>query len=278
MDKITEIADTVLAKLNFKIKFSLDTRQRICLTLIKLKLNISYKSISVLFGISDTTCTNYFLVTIDILFLIFKSLIVWPTKEKIDSNLPVCFSNYKDTRVVLDCFETTVERPKCLNCRIRTYSHYKGNHTIKSMVGIAPDGLIIFLSSVYGGRASDKFIFMDSKILDKCIEGDGIMVDKGFLIDQECTERGIKLYRPPFLGKSKQLCVTDGIKNAEIARARVHVERTIQRVKIFKILQQKIPWPFLSKIDKIITVISGVVNISNPIISESGFTVEKRNE
>jgi len=45
------------------------------------------------------------------------------------------------------------------------------------IVGIAPDGLITFLSSVCGGRASVKFIFVDSGISDKCTERDAIMVD-----------------------------------------------------------------------------------------------------
>jgi len=41
--------------------------------------------------------------------------------------------------VILDCTETAVEQSKCLNCRIRIYSHYKGNYTVKTMLGIAPD-------------------------------------------------------------------------------------------------------------------------------------------
>jgi len=88
------------------------------------------------------------------------------------------------------------------------------------MIGISPDGLVSFLSPVYGGRASDKFIFNDNGILNKCKEGDSIMVDKGFLIDKECTDRGVKLHRPPFLGKQKQLSSDDGIVNCEIARAK----------------------------------------------------------
>jgi len=71
------------------------------------------------------------------------------------------------------------------------------------MIDIAPDSLITFLSSVYGRRASDKCIFIDSKVPHKCNKGDAIIVNKGFLIDRECTDRGIKLHRPPFLGKNK---------------------------------------------------------------------------
>lgn len=131
--------------------------------------------------------------------------------------MPKCFDNFINTRVVLDCTEIRVERPKCLSCKIRTYSHYKGNNTIKCMIGIAPDGLITFISKMYGGRASDKHILNESCILDMCTEGDGIMVDKGFLIKKECLDRGLILHRPPFLGKNKQLKLEDGMFNTEIA-------------------------------------------------------------
>jgi len=71
------------------------------------------------------------------------------SKSKIEKNLPSCFTNYKETRVILDCFETTIEKPKCLNCRIRTYSHYKGNNTIKMMGGILLQ-MTIMLFYVFG--------------------------------------------------------------------------------------------------------------------------------
>lgn len=200
-----------------------------------------------------------------------KPSILWSSRQLNKRNMAKCFLNFMDTRVVLDCTETTVERPKCLTFRMRSYSHYKGNHTIKCMIGISPDGLVSFLSSIYGGRASDKYIFNDSGILNKCEEGDSIMVDKGFLIDKECTDRGVKLHRPPFLGKQKQLSSDDGIVNCEIARARVHIERTIQRIKIFKIFHHKVAWAHLTQIDKIMCIVCGVVNLSNPIISKEGF-------
>jgi len=172
---------------------------------MKLKLDLTFVSLGVFFGISNSCCTNYFLETIDLLYLVFKNLIIWSPKKVIQRNMPKCFDNFTNTRVILDCTETRVERPKCLSCKIRTYSHYKGNNTIKCMIGIASDGLITFISKIYGGRARDKHILNESCILDMCTEGDGIMVDKGFLIEKECSERGLILHRPPFLGKNKQL-------------------------------------------------------------------------
>lgn len=221
--KIVEVGELIVNRLHYNTQFTLDIYHQILLTLIKLKLNISYKCLCVLFSISKSTCKNYFYNTIDLLYLIMKSLIIWPSKTTIEKNIPKCFINFLSTRVIVDGTETAVETPKCLACRIRTYSFYKGRHTIKFMVGISPDGLITFLSDVFGGKASDKHIFETSGILEKCEVGDSIMSDKGFLVEQSCYNAGVKLIRPPFLKKNKQLSLTDGVANTEIAKARVHI-------------------------------------------------------
>lgn len=64
-----------------------------------------------------------------------------------------------------------VQKPKCLCCRIRTYSHYNGKHTVKFLTGISPGGIITFISKAYGGRVSDKAIFEQSNLIKKLILG-----------------------------------------------------------------------------------------------------------
>lgn len=269
--KIVEVGELIVFRLNYNTEFVLDVHHRILLTLIKLKLNISYKCLCVLFSISKSTCANYFYNTIDLLYLILKPLIIWPSKNSIENNIPRCFINFMSTRVIVDGTETAIETPKCLACRIRTYSFYKGRHTIKFMVGISPDGLITFVSDVFGGKASDKHIFETGGILNKCEIGDSVMADKGFLIEESCTNAGVKLIRPPFLRKNKQLSLNDGVANTEIAKARVHIERAIQRIKIYHIFKNKMPWKCMCKIDKIVYIVCGITNISNPIIGNDGF-------
>jgi len=61
------------------------------------------------------------------------------------------------------------------------------------MVGIALSGSITFISAVYGGRASDKFIVNDSGFLDTLEPDDEVMVDKGFLIEDELANIQCKL-------------------------------------------------------------------------------------
>lgn len=253
--------------------FLLNISDRIFLVLMKLKLDISFICLSVLFQVTPQTCKNYFQYTVQLMAIALKTVIYLPEKEAILHNMPECFKDFKNTRLVLDCTEVPVQKSRCLNCRMRTYSHYKGTTTIKFLIGALPSGMIAFLSKVYGGRASDKEIFNQSSIMEKLIPtADALMVDKGFLIERECLENRIALIRPPFLGKNTQLSESDSLLNVNIAAARVHVERSIQRVKMFKILDGgKIKYNMLPYMDEITTVICGIVNLSRPILSADKF-------
>ena len=148
--------------------------------------------------------------------------------------MPACFKKYGETRIVLDSTEISLQKSECLQCRLRTYSHYKSNHTIKFLIGISPTALITYVSNTYGGCASDKQIFNQSNLLKLMLPDDSIMVDKGFLIEKQCALYNVKLIRPPFLKKeNKQFSNAEAEKSASIAAARVHVERTIQRLNTF---------------------------------------------
>ncbi|KAF2889888.1 hypothetical protein ILUMI_16285 [Ignelater luminosus] len=138
---------------------------------------------------------------------------------------------------------------------------------------VSPSGMITYLSKAYGGRASDKAIFNKEKIIELLIPGlDAIMVDKGFLIDDECKRNYIKLYQPPFLGRGKsQFSKEEAEETAEIARARVHVERRIQRLKNFTLLKNRYSWTLLPLIDDILVIVSALVDLSEPILSSDKF-------
>nr|CAI5842464.1 unnamed protein product [Callosobruchus analis] len=186
--------------------------------------------------------------------------------------MPICFNEFQDVRVILDCTEIYVQSPKCLCCRIRFYSQYKSNLTVKFMTGVSPGGLITYISKPYGGRASDKVIFEDCNLISLLdASRDAIMVDKGFLIDDICNLYKIKLIRPPFLRSKTQLTRDESILNAKIASARVHIERSNQRLKIFKILSGTLNWALVPMIEDIFTIISAVTNLSRPILADSRF-------
>ena len=66
-----------------------------------------------------------------------------------------------------------------------TWSDYKHHNTFKFLIGISPSGFITFLSDCYGGRATDKFITMDSGFFEDLERDDEVMTDKGFNIKEE---------------------------------------------------------------------------------------------
>lgn len=176
-------------------------RDRVILTMIKIKMNLSFKVISVLFGVSRGTCSNYFKNMCSILAKILRVAIPWPEHEEIRSNMPISFKKFKRTRIILDCAETPIEKCKCLKCRILTYSQYKKTHTVKFNIGVTPSGLITEASVPFGGRASDKKIVNESEILNKLDYNDGVMVDKGYKINKECEDVSISNW-------FQQLCIT----------------------------------------------------------------------
>lgn len=253
-------------------EFSLSPEDRVLLCLVKLKINLSFKCLRALFGVTRQTCTNTFVYILYFLEYSLSHVICWPTDEEHIKNLPACFHSFRHVRVVLDCTEVSVEKPKCLNCRLKLYSFYKGCETVKFLFGVAPSGLINFVSDAYGGRASDKAIFTDSNLFDFLVPTrDQVMVDKGFDIDVECAINQIQLVIPPFRTKGRQFRANEVHSTKNIAAARVHIERKIQRVKIYSILKQKISWKLIPYIDKIAKAIAILSNLQNPILSDQRF-------
>ena len=146
-----------------------------------------------------------------------------------------------------------------------TFSHYKQRNTFKGLEGVAPNGVITFVSDLYPGSVSDKEIVRHSGILEQMAPGDLILADKGFLI-QDILPKGVSLNLPPFL-TTAQFTPAQAELTVMIARARIHVERAIQRIKQFSILDF-IPHQYRSISSKIFKVCSCLVNLQNPLLKE----------
>ena len=62
------------------------------------------------------------------------------------------------------------------------------------------------------------------------------MNDRGFKLDDDLPE-GVSLNIQPFMRGKSQLSMQEETETRRIASVRVHVERAIERVKIYRILQ-----------------------------------------
>jgi len=271
LEKIIEIYKTEFPD---KRKHNLNHKERIIMVFLKLRQDLSFVVLSILFkNVTPESCRIIYSSLIPCLAKILSCSIYWPSKEEIISNMPYCFKKFPNTRIVLDCTEIPIQKPKCLSCRIKLYSNYKSTFTLKFLIGVSPGGLITYISQPYGGRASDKSIFEQSGLIQKMNSSDAIMVDKGFLIDDLCMSNNIQIIRPPFLKNKIQFSKSEALLNKDIASARVHIERINQRLKVYKILQNKFIWSHNYLAFDIITIISGICNLSTPIFANDKFPV-----
>ena len=98
-------------------------------------------------------------------------------------------------------------------------------------------------------------------------EGDEIMADKGFNIRDLTDKIGVQLNLPIFLGSRSQFEANETIINQKIASNRIHVERFINMVKKFRLLDRTIPLSLHGSINQVWTVAVLFTLFHFPIIS-----------
>ena len=88
-----------------------------------------------------------------------------------------------------------------------TWSNYKYKNTAckDSPIGIAPQGVIAFVSESWGGRVSDKYLTEHCGILRKSLPGDVILADRGFDIADSVGAVKARLNIPAFTKGKNQL-------------------------------------------------------------------------
>ena len=181
-----------------------------------------------------------------------------------------CSSDYANTRVIIDCTEFRIEIPANVDDRVFAYSHYKKGVTGILLLGITPGGCICLKSKVAGGRKSDSQMTIESGLIDLLEDEDLVLADKGFPeIRRTINEKGKKvtLVMPPFLTNKSEFSKEETEETYKISRVRIHVERIIQRLRIYRILD-KIPEYLFSSIDDIVHICCVLVNLQPPIFAD----------
>ena len=146
------------------------------------------------------------------------------------------------------------------------YSSYKNHHTYKCLVGVAPNGSIVYVSDLYEGSISDRAIVEKCGFVDTLNPGDLVLADRGFLIEDLLLKQGASLNIPPFLGKRAKFTAQEELKTRRIAKARIHVERVIERIKKFKLLSGNIPLSLSPISNQLVFVACCLVNFQEPLV------------
>ena len=207
------------------------------LYLCRVRLGLLEVDFSCRFRISVGSVSNIVITWANFVYLRLGSLNIWPTKEQVLNSMPRTFcQKYPTTRVIIDACEIKLEMPSSLVLKSQSYSNYKSSNTLKGPIGISPAGNLSFVSQLYTGSISDRELTVRSGILKLPFEqGDSLMADKGFDIQELLDPIGVRLNIPPFLGRQDQMPADDVTSTQSIAAERIHVERLINKVKNFHI-------------------------------------------
>lgn len=178
----------------------LPIEDQLLLALMRLRLGLLYGDLACRFSISPSGVCKTFHKVLNALHKMMSYIVVWLPRSRLQSSMPQSFidSGFERTTCVLDCTEVALQRPKKQKARAQTYSQYKASNTVKFLIVVAPNGFIMYVSKVYGGRASDKFIVKDCGVQEYFAPGDEIMADRGFSLDPYLEIQGIKLNVPAF--------------------------------------------------------------------------------
>ena len=96
------------------------------------------------------------------------------------------------------------------------------------------------------------------------------MVDKCFLLSEECVAREIRLHVPPGKNGKTQMDPADERKT-EIANLQILVEQPIQWLKCFRILANEMGINQLQCADDVLKVCAALSNLRKPTLKRLSF-------
>ena len=252
---------------NSKTALSLDDQFLMVLT--RLRLGLQEELLAYIFHVNVNTISRTFLKWIPCMYRRFKLLNIWPSKAQVINSMPRSVAlKYPSLRIIVDCTEMKIFKPKGPANQQVTFSSYKNCNTAKALVGISPSGAISFVSELYGGNISDTEITKQCGIVELMEPGDMIMADRGFLIEDLAKIHGINVNVPPFTGGRGQLEPTEVIAGRRIANTRIHIERAIGRIKEFKILTKIQAHHIIPYLNEIFYICAMLTNFKAQLISK----------
>lgn len=259
-----------LLSTKFKVSGCLSSLDVIYLLLQKIRLNESFAVIGNEFGISNSHAAKLFKRFLPFISDHLTDLIVWPNDESIHRAMPIGFrKSFKKMAGIGYCLEISIQKTTDAFEQDLTWSEYKKRNTIKYYVAISPNGLFMFCSGGYGGRATDELIFSHCGFLDKLKEGMHIMVDRGLKkIESMVLQKGCVIVRPPSVSDGKQLTKQQVLTGRKIAGVRIHVECAIRRIREFKFLAPHacVQHSLVHNVDNAISLVCGLINLQSCLI------------
>ncbi|KAI1899740.1 hypothetical protein AGOR_G00064870 [Albula goreensis] len=212
--------------------------QQLLLTLMRLRLDLKNQDLAYRFGVQVSTVARTVHSVVNIMSTtLVPTTVFWPSREELRKNLPSAFSN-----------------------------------TLKYLIGVAPQGVVTFVSKGSPGHIGDKELAEGSGFLNKLHAGDVVLADRRFDVEEAVVARGACL-KITGVGEGGQEAPEENpLADASMERmwVRRHVERVIATVKQrYAILNGPVESPFtamdhtanMTTFDKIVQVVCALNNL-----------------
>lgn len=264
------ILETLCSHVSYKERGQIiSKRDVILIVLMTIRTGEAGYLIAHRFGVSNSCVSRILTRYIPIISGCLKELIFWPEPESIRKRLPHSFKAFHHkVESIIDCFEIQIEKPSSAMTQSMTWSEYKKCNTVKYLVSITPDGLINFISTGKPGRCTDMELLRGSGYLDCLRPGSTVLADRGFKeVEADLAARGCHLERPASVSQGEQLSARTVLNMKIVAGLRIHVERVIRRIRVYKILDMHscIPLSIMDLVDDIVYIACGLVNLHERI-------------
>jgi hypothetical protein len=241
------------------------------MTLMILRRGITFLQVQMDYRLNKNLVSQVFKTWLQFMYMKFRDFRdqMFVRRKDIPKPLPAVFRNklLKNTRIVIDCTEFNLESSTNYKQHNNTYSLYKTHTTSKALIGVLPSGAAAFVSYCYEGCMSDRETVIKSEFCSYLEPGDVVLADRGFIIDDLVRETGASLVIPPFLLGREAFTLEETARTKIISKARIHVERYNQRLKLWKFLDPPIKQVYLPLVSQAVYVCCMLANLS-PILVE----------
>lgn len=162
--------------------------------------------------------------------------------------------------VIIDAKEQRIDRPQAEEVQEPYYSGKKKAHTLKTQVVVDPCGRIETISdSVPGGANHDLTLLRGSGVLERLAEGEGAMVDKGY-VGVKTSHPDVPIVIPFKASRGHPLTEEQRAFNRVVARYRIVVEHAMAQLDRSTVLRQVFRGRKRRRHSEVIRVVAKLVN------------------
>ncbi|XP_068185515.1 uncharacterized protein [Antennarius striatus] len=254
--------------------------QQLLLTLMRLRLDLRNQDLAYRFGVKVGTVTRTVHQMVGIMSAtLVPTAVFWPSRAELRKNLPAALrTSHPDCAVIIDCFTVPYEEPVSRGNQQVTAPSSQGaemtHNVLKYLIGVAPQGVVTFVSRGVLGNISDKSLAEGCGLLCKLLPGDVVLASRNLDIADSVAARGA-LFRIASGYQGEAYGGPEGSppagSSSEALSVQKHVHRVISMVKRrYAMLTGPVESPFtaasertsnLSTFDKIVQVACALNNL-----------------